>query len=140
MPPHTPARAERTEALRLLPGIRYGRVAMSRHALPFVTVARHIVDAGGVVIRIHRGFGYHTALDGAVVAYEAGNIDTGATEVWSVQFVGEARVVEPTGAQLIRFGPYSACTDGERYDPVYLRVEPEFVTVHRFSGVPQDPV
>ncbi|MFG3253921.1 pyridoxamine 5'-phosphate oxidase family protein [Streptomyces sp. NPDC048172] len=131
----SPQTAERAEALSMLPGIRYGRVAMSRHALPFVTIARHIVDSGDVLIRIHRGFGYHTALDGSVVAYEAGNLETGADDVWSVQFVGEARVVEPTDAQLTRFGPCTARSNGEPFVPVYLRIEPEFVSVHWFGGV-----
>lgn len=127
---------ERAEALALLPAIRYGRVAMSKNALPFVTVARHVVDGGSVLLRIHRGFGYHSALDGNVAAYEAGNIESGASEVWSVQFVGEARLIEPTRAQLERFGPCTEVADGEKFDPVYLRLEPEFVNVHRLSGVP----
>lgn len=128
--------AIRAEALDLLPSIRYGRVAMSKHALPFVTIARHIVDQGAVLIRIHRGFGYHTALDGNVVAYEAGNIETGATEVWSVQFVGEARLTEPTEEQLVQFGPCTKAADGRPFEPVHLRIEPEFVVVHHLSGVP----
>ncbi|MDJ1131583.1 pyridoxamine 5'-phosphate oxidase family protein [Streptomyces iconiensis] len=131
--------SERDEALALLPAIRYGRVAMSKNALPFVTVARHVVDDGSVLIRIHRGFGYHSALDGNVAAYEADNIESGASEVWSVQFVGKARLVEPTAAQLERFGPRTELADGETFEPVYLRIDPEFVNIHRLSGVPKAP-
>ncbi|WP_326689172.1 pyridoxamine 5'-phosphate oxidase family protein [Streptomyces sp. NBC_01795] len=131
-----PPDPEREEALALLPSIRYGRVAMSKHALPFVTVARHLVDGESVLIRIHRGFDYHSALAGNVVAFEAGNVESGASEVWSVQFVGQARLIEPTEEQLERFGPLTERADGQRFDPAYLRIDPEFVTVHRLSGVP----
>jgi hypothetical protein len=131
-----PPDPEREEALTLLPSIRYGRVAMSKHALPFVTVARHLVDGESVLIRIHRGFDYHSALDGNVVAFEAGNVESGASEVWSVQFVGQARLIEPTEEHLRRFGPLTERADGQRFEPAYLRIEPELVTVHRLSGVP----
>ncbi|WP_344565192.1 pyridoxamine 5'-phosphate oxidase family protein [Streptomyces axinellae] len=134
-----PPDPEREEALTLLPSIRYGRVAMSKHALPFVTVARHIVDGESVLIRIHRGFEYHSALDGNVVAFEAGNVESGAPEVWSVQFVGQARLIVPSEEQLGCFGPLTERADGQRFDPAYLRIDPEFVTVHRLSGVPGPP-
>ena len=129
--------SEDPHAIELLHGAPYGRLALSRHALPFITVTRHIVVDGAVLIRIHRGFGYHTSCDGSVVAYEADNVDTGASDVWSVQFVGTARLTEPSLTELERFGALSASADGEPYDPAYLRIEPQFATVHRLTGVPE---
>ncbi|MFE6777727.1 pyridoxamine 5'-phosphate oxidase family protein [Streptomyces sp. NPDC057702] len=123
-------------AIALLGRARYGRVSVSMRALPFVTVARHIVVDGHALLRLHRGFGYHRACDGGVVAYGADNIEDDTSEVWSVQFVGTARLVTPSEAELALFGPAPTTADGAPYDPVYLRVEPQFVTVHRLDGVP----
>lgn len=131
-------------AIQLLSKARYGRVSVSMRALPFVTVARHIVVDGHALLRLHRGYGYHRACDGSVVAYGADNLDdlgdadpgTAEHDVWSVQFVGTARLCTPSEAELALFGEAPRTADGVPYDPVYLRVEPQFVTVHQLSGVP----
>lgn len=83
-------------AIELLSRTPYGRVSASRRALPFTTVARHLVLDGRLVLRLHQGYDYHQALDGSVVAYEADNVNSGENDTWSVQFTGTARVVEPT--------------------------------------------
>ncbi|MGW4163367.1 pyridoxamine 5'-phosphate oxidase family protein [Streptomyces sp. NPDC004788] len=117
-------------AIELLTRVPYGRVATSMRAMPFVAPARHVVDGGGVLIRLHRGLGYHRACHGSVVVYEADNLNSGAAELWSVQFTGTAEIVEPTAEQLAAFGPAPRAVDGDPFDPVFLRVEPRFVTVH----------
>lgn len=83
-------------AIDLLSRTPYGRVSASRRALPFTAVTRHLVLDGRLVLRLHRGYGYHQALDGSVVAYEADNVNSGEPDTWSVQFTGTARVIEPT--------------------------------------------
>ncbi|MGW1373417.1 pyridoxamine 5'-phosphate oxidase family protein [Streptomyces sp. NPDC002446] len=124
-------------AIELLGRTPYGRVSASRRALPFTTVTRHLVlDDGRLMLRLHRGYDYHRALDGSVVAYEADNINSGATDTWSVQFTGTARVVDPTPAERERFGPTPRLADGVPFDPVFLRIEPEFVTLHHLTDVP----
>ncbi|MGW5420606.1 pyridoxamine 5'-phosphate oxidase family protein [Streptomyces sp. NPDC003943] len=117
-------------AIELLTRVSYGRVATSMRAMPFVAPARHVVDGDGVLIRLHRGLGYHRACNGSVVAYGADNLNSGAAELWSVQFTGTAEIVEPTTEQLAAFGPGPRTVDGEPFDPVFMRVEPRFVTVH----------
>ncbi|MER0246447.1 pyridoxamine 5'-phosphate oxidase family protein [Streptomyces sp. HSW2009] len=140
MPIDTPT--DDARAIDLIREVRYGRISVSMRALPFVTVARHIVVDGQVLLRMHRGYGYHRACEGCVVAYGADNIDSlgsagGSTgDVWSVQFVGTARLFVPCAAELARFGPTPQTADGDPYDPVYLRIEPQFCTVHRLDGVP----
>lgn len=140
MPSEEP-RAEEARAIELLRGTSYGRVAMSRHAMPFITLARHIVVGRTVLLRMHRGHGHHAECDGSVVAYAADSVGvTGCggvgREVWSVQFVGTARLVEPTAGELARFGPPPHSADAAPYEPAYLRIEPRFATVHHLGGVP----
>ncbi|ARF56323.1 pyridoxamine 5'-phosphate oxidase family protein [Streptomyces gilvosporeus] len=123
-------------ALELLSRTPYGRVSASRRALPFTTVTRHLLIDGQLVLRLHRGYGYHQALDGSVVAYEADNINSGASDTWSVQFTGTARVFEPTLGERAPFGRTPRLADGVPFDPVFLRIEPQFVTLHQLTDVP----
>ncbi|QES49221.1 hypothetical protein DEJ50_16825 [Streptomyces venezuelae] len=127
---------EERHAIELLCRVPYGRVATSMRALPFLAVARHIVMDGRVVLRMHGGFGYHQACNGSVVAYGADNVNSGDSRLWSVQFTGTARIVEPTTDELELFGPVPHFVDGAVFDPVYMRIEPQFVTVHRLAGHP----
>jgi hypothetical protein len=124
---------EELQAIELLRRVPYGRVATSMRALPFLAVARHIVVDGAVVLRMHAGFGYHRACDGSVVSYGADNVNSGAGALWSVQFTGLARIVEPTTAELELFGPGPHFVDGTVFDPVYMRIDPQFVTVHALA-------
>ncbi|MFC8171093.1 pyridoxamine 5'-phosphate oxidase family protein [Streptomyces sp. NPDC057235] len=126
-------------AIELLNRVSCGRVATSMRALPFVAPARHVVVDGRVLLRMHEGLGYHRACNGGVVAYGADNFGTGAEHVWSVQLCGTARVVEPTGEECAAFGPEPELVDGEPFVPVYLRIEPQFVTVHALDYASEAP-
>ncbi|MCI3223617.1 pyridoxamine 5'-phosphate oxidase family protein [Streptomyces sp. NP-1717] len=117
-------------AIELLNRVRYGRVATSMRAMPFVAPARHIVADNRVVLRMHRGMGYHQACSGSVVAYGADNFHSGEPALWSVQFTGTANMVRPTEEQLELFGQGPHHVDGEPFDPVYMRLTPQFATVH----------
>ncbi|MET9498269.1 pyridoxamine 5'-phosphate oxidase family protein [Streptomyces sp. NPDC006552] len=125
----------------LLARVNYGRVATSMRALPFLAAARHIVADGRLLLRLHRGYGYHLACVGGVVAYGADNLADPAPNAaggdegqWSVQCVGTCEQVEPATTELELFGPAPHFADGELFDPVYLRVHPQFVTVHELRG------
>lgn len=126
---------EETQAVELLRRVPYGRVATSMRALPFLAVARHIVVGDRVVLRMHAGFGYHHACNGSVVSYGADNFNSGASRLWSVQVTGTAQLAEPTTAELELFGPGPHFVDGEVFDPVYMRIEPQLVTVHSLGAV-----
>ncbi|MFE0420932.1 pyridoxamine 5'-phosphate oxidase family protein [Streptomyces sp. NPDC058953] len=126
-------------AIDLLGRVSFGRLATSMRAMPFVAPARHIVHDGSVVLRIHRGFGYHRACNGSVVAYGADSFDHGGRSVWSVQFIGTARIVRPTDEERRLFGPEPERADGEPFEPVFMRVEPQFVTLHTLDYCEEQP-
>ncbi|MFD8644019.1 pyridoxamine 5'-phosphate oxidase family protein [Streptomyces zaomyceticus] len=130
---------EEIRAVELISRVSYGRVATSMRAMPFVAPARHIVSDGRVLLRLHRGLGYHRACNGSVVAYGADNFNSGSEHLWSVQFTGTAEIVEPTEAELAAFGTEPERVDGEPFDPVYMRIEPQFVTVHALDYASETP-
>ncbi|MFD4630754.1 pyridoxamine 5'-phosphate oxidase family protein [Streptomyces sp. NPDC058284] len=119
-------------AFELLSRTDYGRVATSMRALPFLAASRHIVVDGAILLRMHKGYGYHQACVGSVVAYGADNLNvTSVRDVrWTVQCVGLCEAVEPSTAELALFGPGPRFVDGDLFDPVYLRIQPQFSTVH----------
>jgi Pyridoxamine 5'-phosphate oxidase len=121
---------EELRAVELLSRVPYGRLATSMRAMLLVAPARHIVSGGSVLLRLHGGLGYHQACAGSVVAYGADNLNSDATALWSVQFTGTAEIAEPTCAQLERFGAVPHHVDGKPFVPVYMRIRPQFVTVH----------
>ncbi|KQX49546.1 MULTISPECIES: pyridoxamine 5'-phosphate oxidase family protein [unclassified Streptomyces] len=126
-------------AIELLSRVSYGRVATSMRAMPFVAPARHIVSDGRVLLRMHRGLGYHRACNGSVVAYGADNFNSGSEHLWSVQFTGTAEIVEPTEEELAAFGPEPEAVDDEAFTPVFMRIEPQFVTVHALDYASETP-
>ncbi|MEU1038180.1 pyridoxamine 5'-phosphate oxidase family protein [Streptomyces sp. NPDC005907] len=123
-------------AVDLIGRVAHGRAATSMRALPFLAPARHIVADGRVLLRLHGGCGHHLARTGGVVAYGADNLGRArpGESLWSAQIVGHCTVVEPTPAQLGRFGPGPRLVDGEPFDPVHLAIEPRFATVHTTDG------
>ncbi|MEU9026206.1 pyridoxamine 5'-phosphate oxidase family protein [Streptomyces sp. NPDC048383] len=125
---------EELHAIELLRRVPYGRVATSMRALPFLALARHIVVDDKVVLRMHAGFGHHQACNGSVVSYGADNFNSPDERLWSVQFTGTAEIVEPTNGELELFGPGPHFVDGAVFDPVYMRIEPQLVTVHTLAG------
>ncbi|MFJ5260724.1 pyridoxamine 5'-phosphate oxidase family protein [Streptomyces sp. NPDC088387] len=119
-------------ATELLGRTAHGRVAASMRALPFLAPARHIVTDGRVLLRMHGRPGYDQACVGHVVAYGADSLGLAESTAgaWAVHVVGECAAAEPTAAELDRLGPPPRVADGEPYDPVYLRLTPQFATVH----------
>ncbi|WP_069813482.1 pyridoxamine 5'-phosphate oxidase family protein [Streptomyces sp. TP-A0874] len=118
-------------AIDLFDGTAYGLLSASMRALPFIAAAQHIVTPDGVLLRLHRGHGYHQACDGNVVAYATHGPLPDTGELWSAQVVGTARVVErPGGQELDLLGAPPARIDEDPFDPVYLRIEPQIQIVH----------
>ncbi|MFJ9030871.1 pyridoxamine 5'-phosphate oxidase family protein [Streptomyces sp. NPDC102274] len=121
---------EELRAIDLLSRVRYGRVATSMRAMPFVAPARHVVAGGSVLLCMHAGLGYHRACGGGVVAYGADNFSSDEADQWSVEFTGTAEIIEPTAPEVEMFGAGPHRVDGEPFVPVYMRLAPQFVTVH----------
>jgi hypothetical protein len=85
---------ERDRCLELLSGVTYGRVVFTYKALPAIRPVNHIVRHNEVIIRSHLGSAMvSAAADGAVVAYEADEIDPVDHLGWSVVVTGHARLV-----------------------------------------------
>lgn len=89
------------ESLDLLRSVTLGRVVFTQHALPAIRPVNHIVDEEAVIIRSHLGAAIvsHSAVrGGAVVAYEAEDLDPVEHVGWSVIVTGTARLVTEPAA------------------------------------------
>ncbi|WP_327235543.1 pyridoxamine 5'-phosphate oxidase family protein [Streptomyces sp. NBC_01317] len=125
-----PTTTQELRALELLTLVSYGRVSTTMRAMPFVAPARHVVADGDVLLRMHAGHGYHRACAGGVVAFGADNFNVEGSDLWSVQLTGTAQIIEPTPGELELFGPVPSLIDGEPYEPAYMRLTPQFFSVH----------
>ncbi|MFF0455769.1 pyridoxamine 5'-phosphate oxidase family protein [Nocardia africana] len=139
--PDSTVALDRSEAMRLLAGIDYGRVVFTRDALPAIRPVNHFVEADGrVVVRTRLTSRLTSAIGadpGVVVAYEADEIDPGTRTGWSVVVTGLARpVADPYRVaryeRLLR--PWIAAT----MDTV-VEIEPTIVTGIRLVGAPDIP-
>lgn len=119
---------DRQECLRLLPRTSVGRIVYTERALPAVLpVVFRLEDDFSVLLRTSWAAVPVSAVDGAVVAFEADAFDDTARSGWSVVVTGRAAVVTDPAEQrrLAREGPLSWVTAPE---DVFLRIEPAMVT------------
>jgi nitroimidazol reductase NimA-like FMN-containing flavoprotein (pyridoxamine 5'-phosphate oxidase superfamily) len=125
---------ERRECLRLLAKMPVGRIVHTRHALPAVLPVNFCLDGdGAVLLRTSASSELVRAVDGAVVAFEADEVDADAHAGWSVVVTGPARVVTDPAehARLVRTGPRSWVPSPRE---VFVRIEPELVTGRELVG------
>jgi nitroimidazol reductase NimA-like FMN-containing flavoprotein (pyridoxamine 5'-phosphate oxidase superfamily) len=125
---------EREECLRLLAKVPVGRIVHTRQALPAVLPVNFCLDDdGAVLLRTSAASELVRAIDGAVVAFEADEVDAVAHSGWSVVVTGPAIVVtDPAERErLARTGPRSWVPAPEE---VFVRVEPELVTGRELVG------
>jgi nitroimidazol reductase NimA-like FMN-containing flavoprotein (pyridoxamine 5'-phosphate oxidase superfamily) len=119
---------DRQECLRLLAKVPVGRVVYTRHALPAVLPVNFCLDHdGAVLVRTSVSSELVSATDGAVVAFEADEVDAAAHSGWSVVVMGAAALfTDPAEhARLLRTGPRSWAPAPQE---VFLRIDPELVT------------
>ncbi|MET8455614.1 pyridoxamine 5'-phosphate oxidase family protein [Streptomyces parvulus] len=124
----------RQECLCRLSTADVGRVVFTRDALPAVLPVHFSVDGdGAVLLRTSAASEMARAVDGAVIAFEADEVDAAAHSGWSVVVTGPASVVtDPVDRQrLIRTGPRSWVA---RPADLFVRIEPELVTGHELRG------
>ncbi|GHD97183.1 MULTISPECIES: pyridoxamine 5'-phosphate oxidase family protein [Streptomyces] len=125
---------ERQECLRLLAKAPVGRIVHTRHALPAVLPVNFGLDGdGAVLLRTSAASELARAVDGAVVAFEADEVDPLAHSGWSVVVTGPAAVVTDPGEhrRLVRGGPRSWAPSPRE---VFVRIEPELVTGRELVG------
>ncbi|MFB7712429.1 pyridoxamine 5'-phosphate oxidase family protein [Streptomyces sp. NPDC056105] len=119
---------DRRECLRLLATAPVGRIVHTCHALPAVLPVPFCLDAdSAVVVRTSATSQLVSAIDRAVVAFQADEVDPAVRSGWSVVVTGRATVVtDPAEYERLRgSGPRSWRTS--RHD-IFFRIEPELVT------------
>ncbi|HEV2373714.1 MAG TPA: pyridoxamine 5'-phosphate oxidase family protein [Streptosporangiaceae bacterium] len=91
------------ECWALLGSVSVGRVVFTMKAMPAVRPVNHLLDGKTVIIRSHLGAAIagHAAGGGAVVCYEADDIDLACHTGWSVVATGLACLVRP--AEIARY-------------------------------------
>jgi len=129
------------EALRLLGGVRFGRVVFTSRALPAVRPVRHVVDGGQIVIAV----GPELVLGPSsptspgmcgetIVAYEADQLDAEGYAGWSVVVVGRARPLTDAGA----VGAYRPLLPPVTVPDQLVAISADVVTGYRTSAVAAD--
>ncbi|MFD8323173.1 pyridoxamine 5'-phosphate oxidase family protein [Kitasatospora purpeofusca] len=118
MTPHSTTLDE-WECRRRLAGLAVGRVVYTVDALPAVQPARYSLGADGSVL-LSAGSDLVRAVSGAIVAFEAGELDATEGDGWSVTVLGRADVMPDRAAS----GPT---------DTVTVRILPELVSGRLFA-------
>jgi nitroimidazol reductase NimA-like FMN-containing flavoprotein (pyridoxamine 5'-phosphate oxidase superfamily) len=90
-------RLSRDECLRLLASVPVGRIIYTRRALPAVELVNFALDHGDIVIRTDRSGKLAAATRGAVVAFEADQLDLADQAGWSVTAIGPSSEVTDPG-------------------------------------------
>ncbi|MCM3300478.1 pyridoxamine 5'-phosphate oxidase family protein [Streptomyces pseudogriseolus] len=124
----------RQECLRLMAKVPVGRIVFTRRALPAVLpVNFSLDDEGAVLLRISAAGDLVRAIDGAVVAFEADDVDAATHSGWSVVVTGSAAVVTDPAEheRLARTGPVSWVPAPQE---VFVRIAPELVTGRELIG------
>ncbi len=89
-------RLSRDECLTLMASVPVGRIIYTRRALPAVELVNFALDHGDIVIRTDRSGKLAAATRGAVVAFEADQLNLDTLSGWSVTAIGpSSEVTDP---------------------------------------------
>jgi nitroimidazol reductase NimA-like FMN-containing flavoprotein (pyridoxamine 5'-phosphate oxidase superfamily) len=117
----------------LLATATVGRVGMNLGALPVVLPVEFGVLDGAVVFATNDGVKLRAALDDAVVAFEADEIDPLTYRGWTVLLIGEARfVTDPAEIALIRALKFNPGVGGARNH--WVRIQGTFLSGRRLAA------
>ncbi|WP_371667259.1 pyridoxamine 5'-phosphate oxidase family protein [Streptomyces sp. NBC_00289] len=125
---------DRQECLRLLAKVPVGRVVYTRRALPAVLPVNFCLDHdAAVLVRTSASSELVHAIDGAVVAFEADEVDVTTHSGWSVVVTGAATAVTDPAehARLLRNGPRPWVPAPQE---VFVRIAPELITGRALVG------
>ena len=89
------------ESWQLLRSVSLGRIVFTWHAMPAIRPVNHLVEDEAIIVRSHLGSAIvarAAADDGAVVCYEADELDPARHTGWSVIVTGMARLVRDPAA------------------------------------------
>jgi nitroimidazol reductase NimA-like FMN-containing flavoprotein (pyridoxamine 5'-phosphate oxidase superfamily) len=121
------------ECWRLLSGVSLGRIVFTHLAMPAIRPVNHLVDDEAIIIRSHLGAAIvGHAEDGAVVCYEADDIDPARHTGWSVIVTGMARLVRDPAAISRYKQVLEPWMDGEM--DYIIATRPQIITGLRLVG------
>ncbi|MDW4910734.1 pyridoxamine 5'-phosphate oxidase family protein [Streptomyces sp. ADMS] len=140
---HRSVELDGVEALRLLGSVSLGRIVFTRLALPTIRPVNHVLVDGDIVIRTHGDttltrYTQQNGDEGAVVAYEADDIDPDTHLGWSVVVTGYARLVTDP-RELARYRTLLRPWVSKRMDHA-VRISPDLVTGVRLTADGPPPV
>ena len=116
----------REECLTLMASVPVGRVIYTRRALPAVELVNFALDHGDIVIRTDGGGKLAAAARGAVVAFEADQLDLAARFGWSVTAIGPSgEVTDPAEISRLREIGLGSWAPGAREH--FIRITPELI-------------
>jgi hypothetical protein len=116
-------RLTRDQCLTLMASVPVGRIIYTRRALPAVELVNFAIDHGDIVIRTDRSGKLAAATRGAVVAFEADQVDLAGQVGWSVTAVGpSSEVTDPGELARLRTIGLRSWVPGERDH--FIRISP----------------
>ena len=121
---------DRAECLGLLRTVTVGRIAFIESALPAIQPVNFTLNGNNVVIRTSGGGKLAAVVAGAVVAFEADEIDAITRSGWSVVVVGHASLVRDIDQLVALAGPDSQPWVPGRTNHV-IRIKTERITGRR---------
>ena len=120
----------RDECLTLMASVPVGRIIYTRRALPAVELVNFTLDEGDIVIRTDHGGKLAAATRGAVVAFEADQVDLADQSGWSVTAVGpSSEVADPDELARLRGIGLRSWAPGERDH--FIRISPVMLNGRR---------
>jgi uncharacterized protein len=115
----------REECLMLMASVPVGRIIYTRRALPAVELVNFALDHGDIVIRTDPS-GKLAAARGAVVAFEADQLDLATQSGWSVTAIGSSReVTDPAEIGRLREIGLGTWAPGAREH--FIRISPQLM-------------
>jgi nitroimidazol reductase NimA-like FMN-containing flavoprotein (pyridoxamine 5'-phosphate oxidase superfamily) len=121
------------ESWDLLRSTSLGRVVFTMRAMPAIRPVNHLIDDHTIIIRSHLGSAITGhARDGAVVCYEADDIDPVRHTGWSVIATGMARIITDPEA-ISRYQQTLEPWVTRAMDQV-IAITPETITGIRLAG------
>lgn len=123
----------RSECLALLATAPFGRIVFTDGALPAITTVNFVLDPSGIVLRTRAGSRLCQSVAGAVVAFQADDVDVARRAGWTVTAVGQATVVaDPLEVDRLARLPLQPWVVGDL--DTYVVVAPGIVTGRRIGG------
>ncbi|EME62142.1 pyridoxamine 5'-phosphate oxidase-like FMN-binding protein [Amycolatopsis decaplanina DSM 44594] len=120
----------------MLRTVRVGRLVFTENLLPTVQPVNFRIHRGQVVTRVAGGAKLSAATSGAVVAFQADELDPDLWTGWSVTVVGHANLITDVGELVELAGTFlQPWVDGRRDH--FVRIGTEKVTGRRLHGPPR---